>query len=125
MSCHLPPTHTQKESGATVSCHLPPTHTQREPKVTVSCNLPPTHTQKESGGAADSAAVGAGGRITHLLPSKPTSDPWMVSTPTRAYALATRRFRSKTMILAQISSSIESHLERTSLMWSWNRQSTW
>lgn len=40
----------------------------------------------------------------------------MVSTGARAYALATRRLRSKTITLAQISSSICVHLSSTSCM---------
>lgn len=53
---------------------------------------------------------------TYRMPSKPSSEPLMVSTGARAYALATRRLRSKTITLAQISSSICVHLSSTSCM---------
>lgn len=56
---------------------------------------------------------------THLMPSKPSSEPFIVSTGARAYAFATRRFRSKTITLAHISSSICVHLSKTSWMCSW------
>lgn len=58
--------------------------------------------------------------ITHLIPSKPSSELFIVKTGARAYALATRRLPSNTIILAQISSSIWSHLSRTSWMCSCN-----
>lgn len=43
---------------------------------------------------------------THLIPSNPSSELFIVKIGARAYALATRRLPSNTMILAQISSSI-------------------
>ena len=49
-----------------------------------------------------------------LKPSKPSSVPLTVSTGALAYALATLRLRSRTMIFAHISSSMDSHLLRTS-----------
>ena len=51
-------------------------------------------------------------------PSKPSSLPLIWMGMARAYALATRRLRSMTMSLAQISSSIWCHLSKTSWMWS-------
>ena len=51
-------------------------------------------------------------------PSKPSVLPLTVITGALAYALATLRFRSRTITLAQISSSMLSHLSRTSCMWS-------
>lgn len=59
---------------------------------------------------------------TYRMPSKPSSEPLMVSTGARAYALATRRLRSKTITLAQISSSICVHLSSTSCMCSCARE---
>lgn len=59
---------------------------------------------------------------TYRMPSKPSSEPLMVSTGARAYALATRRLRSKTITLAQISSSICVHLSSTSCMCSCVRE---
>lgn len=44
--------------------------------------------------------------ITYRMPSKPSSEPFIVKTGARAYALATRRLRSNTITLAHISSSI-------------------
>ena len=58
--------------------------------------------------------------ITYRNPSKPSSDPFTVRTGARAYAFATRLFRSRTITFAQISSSICVHLSSTSWMWSWN-----
>lgn len=57
-----------------------------------------------------------------LNPSNPSSDPLTVITGARAYALATLLFRSKTIIFAQISSSIDSHLLRTSWTCSWKEK---
>lgn len=51
---------------------------------------------------------------TYLIPSNPSSELFIVKIGARAYALATRRLPSNTMILAQISSSIWSHLSSTS-----------
>ena len=51
-------------------------------------------------------------------PSNPSCPPFTVSTGARAYALATLLLRSRTMILAQISSSMLSHLSITSCKWS-------
>lgn len=51
---------------------------------------------------------------TYRIPSKPSSEPFIVKTGARAYALATRRFRSNTITFAQISSSICVHLSNTS-----------
>lgn len=56
---------------------------------------------------------------THLIPSNPSSELFIVKIGARAYALATRRLPSNTMILAQISSSIWSHLSSTSWMCSY------
>lgn len=61
----------------------------------------------------------------YLIPSNPSSEPLIVSTGVRAYAFATRRFLSNTMIFAQISSSICVHLSNTSWMCSycgWERK---
>ena len=55
-----------------------------------------------------------------LNPSKPSSDPLTVRTGALAYALAILRFRSNTITFAQISSSMLSHFDKTSIMWSWN-----
>lgn len=54
--------------------------------------------------------------LTHRKPSKPSSEPFIVSTGARAYAFATLRFLSRTITLAQISSSICVHLSSTSCM---------
>ena len=57
-----------------------------------------------------------------LKPSKPSSLPFTVTIGARAYALATRLFLSSTITFAQISSSMLSHLSRTSCIWSWNER---
>lgn len=63
-------------------------------------------------------------RVTYLNPSKPSSEPFTVSTGALAYAFATRRLRSKTITFAQISSSIWVHLSNTSCMWSCKTKDT-
>lgn len=57
--------------------------------------------------------------LSYLMPSKPSSEPLIVNTGARAYALATRRLRSNTITLAHISSSICVHLSKTSCMCSY------
>lgn len=59
--------------------------------------------------------------LTHRKPSKPSSEPLTVRTGALAYAFATRLFLSRTITLAQISSSICVHLSSTSCMWSCNQ----
>lgn len=58
----------------------------------------------------------------YLIPSNPSSEPFIVNTGARAYALATRRFLSNTITFAHISSSICVHLSNTSCMWSCNEK---
>lgn len=53
-------------------------------------------------------------RFVYLKPSNPSLDPLIVRTGALAYAFATLRFLSKTITLAQISSSIWFHLSSTS-----------
>lgn len=53
-------------------------------------------------------------RFIYLKPSNPSLDPLIVRTGALAYAFATLRFLSKTITLAQISSSIWFHLSSTS-----------
>ena len=63
--------------------------------------------------------IGLSNPATPILnPSNPSCPPFTVSTSARAYALATLLLRSRTMILAQISSSMLSHLSITSCKWS-------
>lgn len=58
------------------------------------------------------------------MPSKPSSELLIVNIGARAYALATRRLPSNTIILAQISSSIWSHLSSTSWICSYKEKIT-
>lgn len=72
----------------------------------------------ETSGKSVRERVKRGNAGAHRKPSKPSSLPLIWMGMARAYALATRRLRSITMSLAQISSSIWCHLSSTSWMWS-------